>query len=127
MKILKILYYYYFSYYLKVDSSPHTATLISLSFSQSLLINFIVQMISAYYFCYFLSTWQMFGIGIAFIFFNYFLFIRTGLAKRLVKSPPPLIINQAFTKGFVILFFVITFSFLFLIGIFTKSMFKDCR
>jgi len=59
MKILKILYYYYFSFYKKVDDEPHAMTVFALSFSQSLLVNFIAQMIFAHYFCYFFSLWQM--------------------------------------------------------------------
>jgi hypothetical protein len=118
MKILKILYYYYFAFYKKVDNEPHAMTIFALSFSQSLLVNFIIQIISVHYFCYFFSTWQMLGIAIALIFFNYFLFVRTGFAKKLVKSPPPYIINRALTKGFVILF---------LTGILTKSMLENCR
>ncbi len=37
MKILKILYYYYFSFYKKVDDEPHAMTVFALSVSQSLL------------------------------------------------------------------------------------------
>lgn len=127
MKILKILYFYYYSFYQKVDDTPHFTTLFSLSFSQSLLIIFTVQMIFAYFFCYFFSTWPMIAICVMLFIVNYFLFMRSGLARKIVKSTPPVIVNQNFTKWFAILFFIITFSFLFLTPILTKSIFANCR
>jgi hypothetical protein len=127
MKILKILYYYYFTFYKKVDDEPHAMTVFALSFSQALLVIFVVQIFFGYFYCYFFGTWPMIIIMAILIVCNYFIFIRTGMSKKLVKSPPPFIINQTFTKGFVILFFFITFSFLFLTAILTKSMLQNCR
>src|SRR5260370_39364427 len=98
MKILKILYYYYFSFYKKVDDEPHAMTVFALSVSQSLLFEFIVQMISVHFFCYFISTWQLVSICVVFLIVNYFLFIRSGISKKIVRSQPPVLHNQAFTK-----------------------------
>jgi len=127
MKIIKILYFYYFSFYKKVDDEPHAMTVFALSFSQSLLLEFIVQIIFAHFFCYFFSTWPMIAIGVVLLAINYFIFIKSGISKKIVKSPPPIIINQTCTKALVILFFIITFSFLFLTPILTKSMLENCR
>jgi hypothetical protein len=127
MKILKILYYYYYSFYRKVDDEPHAMTVFALSCSQSFLVNFIIQMISVHYFCYFVSTWPMVGVGMLFIIVNYFLFSKSGFSRKIVKSRPPVLFSETVTKGFVIVFFVVTTSFLFWGPILVKSMLERCK
>lgn len=127
MKIFEILYYYYFSFYLRVDDEPHAMTVFALSISEALLINFIAQMIAVRFYCYFISKWPMLGVCVVMLVFNYFLFIKSGISKKIVKNQSPIIYNKTFTKAFVIVFFIITTSFLFLGPILTKSMLEDCR
>src|SRR5579872_4695789 len=127
MEILKALYYYYFSFYKWVDDEPQAMTVFALSFSQSLLVIFSVQLFFAHFFCYFFPTWPLIVTAVIFIFSNYLIFIRTGFEKKIVKAPPPVIINRTITKLFVLMFFIITFSFLFLTPILTKLMFEGCR
>ncbi len=127
MKIFKILYFYYFSFYRKVDDEPHAMTVFALSFSESLLLEFIIQVIFAHYYCYFFSTWQLVSMGVVLLIINYFIFIKSGISKKIVRSSPPFVINQRFTKAFVILFFIITVSFLFWGPILMKAMFEGCK
>jgi hypothetical protein len=127
MKIFKILYYYYFSFYLKVDDEPYSMTVFALSVSEALLINFSAQMISVHFYCYFISTWPMLGVCAAMLTFNYFLFMKSGISKKIVKAQSPIIYSKTATKAFVIIFFIITTSFLFLGPILTKSMLESCR
>ena len=127
MKIFEILYYYYFAFYLKVDKEPHSMTVFALSFSEALLINFVAQMISIHFYCYLIATWQMISIFALVLILNYFLFIRSGTSRKIVKSQPLIIFNKTFTKIFVILFFIVTISFLFWGPILTKSMLANCR
>jgi hypothetical protein len=127
VKIFEILYYYYYSFYLKVDDEPHSMTVFALSFSEALLINFLAQMILVHFYCYLISTWQMICVFALLLIGNYFLFIRSGFSRKIVKLQPPIIFNKTFTIGFVILFFIITISFLILVPILTKSMLENCR
>jgi hypothetical protein len=86
MKIFEILYYYYFAFYLRVDDEPHSMTVFALSFSKALLIYFIAQMISVHFYCYLITTWQMISMFALVLIVNYFLFIRSGTSRKIVKA-----------------------------------------
>jgi hypothetical protein len=127
MKLLNILYYYYYSFYQKMDAEPHAMTVFALSASQAFAIIFIIQVSASYFFCYFFDTWPMMVIFAAVLTGNYFLFSKSGRAKKIVKAHPPIIISQLITRLFVLLFFLITLSFLFFGPILTKSIRDNCR
>lgn len=127
MKFITILYYYSYAFYKKVDDEPHSMTIFALSFCESLLINFIAQLVTAHFFCYSFSTWGMLGVMIAFLILNYFLFIRTGRGKRIVKSTPPVIYSNRIAKVIVILFFVVTISSLIYGPIVLKDLIENCK
>jgi hypothetical protein len=128
MKILKVLYYYYFVFYKKWDDEPHATTLWSLSFMEALLINGVVQMFCNRLFCYFISTIPSILLFVAIIVVNYFLYIKSGLSRKIINAkPPPILYNVTFTKAFVILFVVACMSCLFWVPILTKSILDNCN
>jgi hypothetical protein len=126
MKILKILYFYYYSFYLKVDDEPHAMTVFALSISEALGINFVAELIAAHFYCYFIPKWPLLGVGVAMIIINYFLFIKSGISKKIVDAKAPIIHNRIVTRAFVILFFIVTTSFLFS-ALIIKPMVESCQ
>ena len=127
MNLFKLLYYYYFSFYKKFDNEPHSMTVFVLAVCESFPIVFIMQIASARAFCRIVPTWYSLLIGAAFIGLNYVAFIRSGLSKKIVKSPPPIIVSTQFSKGIAIAFFVITVSTMVCGPILAKSIMDNCR
>jgi hypothetical protein len=127
MKILKILYYYYYSVYQKIDDEPHAMTVFALSISQSFAVIFIIQLIFSHFFCYFFSLWQMIGIMVILLIINSLLFLRSGRGKKIVKASPPFIISHSFSKMFALFFFIITLSSLFFGPVLLKNIYENCH
>ena len=128
MKILKVLYYYYFSAYKKWDDEPHAKTVWSLSFTEALLINAVVQIFCNKVFCYFVSKWPTILLFAGILVINYFLYIKSGLSRKIINAkPPPMLYNITFTKVFVISFFIVCVSCLFLLPYLTESILNNCN
>lgn len=74
MKILDVLYYYYFLFYSKIlkDDEPHLLATIVLSFSESLLLNYSIIIIGSHFYCvYLLEKWEMIGVIVILNCLNY--------------------------------------------------------
>lgn len=128
MKAIWILYYYGFQFNSKIikDDEPHATTVFTMNFCESLIVNGILQFIWAKSFCSYLKLWPMIGVLFLLMCINYFLFIRTGLGKKLAKSGPPIFINFQYTKTFAIFFYIIANSMLFWEPILIKNILSSC-
>ena len=113
--MIKVLYYYYYLFYENIlkDNQPHLLATLALSFSFSLVINGIVDISMAHFFQVSLSKYIMILILLLIITIFYFSFHNTGKANEIVKEKPMFFNNHSLSKFLVILFFVITSSFLF--------------
>lgn len=129
MNLLDVLYYHYFLFYRKVlkDPDPHFATVLSFSFSESLLINGFMDIIALKWFCYQIALWIQFGIVIILIYCNYLLFHRSGRVKELLKERPVIRNSRVLSVTTTILFFLVTVSWLFLGPIYGKRLLSQCR
>jgi hypothetical protein len=128
MLLLNVIYYQYFLFYKKVikDPEPHLATVLALSFSQSLLVNAIMYIIALKWFCYEIKVWVQFTLVLLLIFFNYLIYHRTGIAKEIIKQKP-FIVNKGLSIAITWLFFFITVSWLFWGSIYGRHLLSQCR
>lgn len=126
---MNVLYYYYFLFYTKIlpDDEPHATTIFTLSLSESFLINVIIDILISYFYCTFISKWTMIVITLFIMVINYFLFYRTGKAKNIIKLKPKIFNSNSLSIVFVILFFIITSSFLFWGPILVKQILANCK
>lgn len=131
MHFLKVLYYHYFLFYTRVlpDDEPHATVVFTLSFSESLLINTLIDWIGAVYFCrhFMNSTWAMVSIFIVLLCINYFVFIRDRKGIKIVKQQPMLWGSRKLSRAFAITFWLITTSFLFWTVQYFRYVIGNCK
>ena len=129
MHFFDVLYYYEFLFYKKVmrDPEPHFATVLGLSFSQSLLINGLMDVFALKCFCYQIAVWIQFGILVIIIFANYLIYHRTNRAKELMSVKPSFRNNRSLSIAITLLFFLVTSSWLFWGPIYGKYLLSHCR
>lgn len=129
MNFLSVLYYQYFLFYRKVikDPEPHFATVLALGFSQSLLVNGIIDTIALTGYCYKIGKWFMIGIAILMIYSNYLIFHRTGKAQEIIKEKPSIGNSKRLSIVITWIFFLITVSWLFWGPIYGKYLLSQCK
>ncbi len=121
---MNVIYYYYYLFYSKIlkDSEPHLLTTLVLSFSQSLLVNGVLEISIANIFCIYISKWPMLIVLLLLIGVNYVYYHRTGKAKEIVKNKPMFFSSHRLSIIITLLFFIITASFLFWEPIYVKQI-----
>lgn len=127
---MKVLYYYYYLFYTKIlpDDEPHATTVFTLSASEGFLINGILQISLARFFCIPVNKWPMIGVLVLLIFINYLYYHRTDKAKEIVKNKPMFYSNHKLSIALTLLFFIITLSFLFWEPVYVKHIMEEyCR
>ena len=124
---MKVLYYYYFLFYSKVlkDNEPHLLTTLALSASEGFLINGILQIALARFFCMSIDKWPMIGVLVLLIGVNYFYYHVRENAKKIVKTKPMYYSSQKLSIVLTFLFFIITLSFLFWEPIYVKQLLQE--
>ncbi len=129
MNFIYVLYYNYFLFYRKIinDPEPHFATVLALSFSQSLLLNGMSDIVALKWFCYEIAVWIQFFILLLFILLNYFIFHRSGKAQEIIKAKPEIGESRNLSKYVSLLFFLITTSWLFWGPIYGKYLLGLCK
>jgi hypothetical protein len=129
MKILSTFYYSYYLFYKNIlkDPEPHVATILSLSFSESLLMNGLIDIIALKYYCYEIKVIVQFALTILIVFINYFFYHKSGRNKIILKEKPILARSKVFSITITILFFLITASWLFWGSIYGKYLLERCR
>lgn len=126
MNALKVIYYYFFAFYRKVDDEPYAMTMWAVSICLSLLLNYIIDLVTLR-FCYFGPTWQKIVITLVILVTNYFVFNKSGVGRKIVNGPPPILVNRTVTVTLVILFFAISLSYIFVVPILAKPILEACR
>ena len=129
MKLLDTFYYYYFGVYRKIikDPEPHFATVLSLGFSCSLLVNGIIDLVALKYYCYQVEVWVQFNILLLIIGILYFIYHKTGKAKKVVKTRQFLFNSSVASVIATLMFFLLTLSWLFWGPIYGRSILESCR
>jgi hypothetical protein len=115
MFFVDILYSNYYRFYKKVirDPEPHFATILALSFSESLLINGVAEIVALKWSCYQINIWVQITVAALLIYLNYIVYFKTGKFKSLIKEEPAIANSNALSIFATWLFFLITTSWLF--------------
>ena len=123
---MKVFYYYYYLFYTRVlpDSEPHATVVFTLSLSESLLVNFFLQFILAVFFCFKLKSWLMISVFVLILVINYKIYWKRK--DTIVEDRPNFLSSHRLTIAIVILWFLITTSFLFLGPFYTKNVLDRC-
>ena len=129
-EMIKTIYYYYFLFYCKIlnDKEPHLLTTLALSASESFLVNGVLQIFLAKYFCISIGKWPMLGVLSFSLVLNYIYFHNYGNAKEIVKSKPRFFSSNRVSITLALLFFIVTISFLFWGPVLVKQIVKtNCK
>lgn len=126
---MDVLYYYYYLFYTRVlpDDEPHATVIFTLSFSESLLVNGILDILSAHLFCLKMDMWLMIGILLLLIAINYLTYSRTKKSRVIVEQKPRFFSNHKASIVITLLWFIITTSFMFWKPIYVKYILDQCR
>jgi len=128
--MLDIIYYYYYLFYLRIlkDTEPHLLTTLVLSFSISTVIDFLIDVISVYVFCFLsVNKWHDIVVNLLVLGILYLWFHKTGRAKKVVKEKPKLFNNHFLSIVITISFFIISISFYFWLIDVLKLEVESCR
>jgi hypothetical protein len=125
---MNVLYYYYYLFYTRVlpDNEPHATVIFTLSFSESLLINGIIDISSAH-FCKNMEMWLMIGIFVMLIAANYLIYSKTKKSRIIVEQKPAFFSSHKVSIIITLLWFIITTSFMFWEPIYVKDILDQCR
>ena len=129
MHLLDVFYYYYFLFYKKIirDFEPHFATILALSFSESLLINGVIDIVGRKWFCANMKPWMQMTILAIIILLNYLGYSRTGKARAVVQNKPSIGDSKKISFIITLLFFLTTASWLFWGPIYGKYLLETCK
>lgn len=126
--MLNVIYYYYYLFYAKVlrDTEPHLLTTLALSFSESLLVNGIIEAISVNFFCKSIGKWPMLGVVLIILFINFIYYHKGKRANRIVTEQPVFLGSHGLSVMLVLLFFITTTSWLFWGSFYSRDILNHC-
>ena len=125
---MRTLYYYYHLFYktiFKDDDSYFTARL-ALTASESLLVISILDISSAYFFCWSLNKYYMAGITLIILAINMLILFNSEGTKNVEKSKPTFFKNHKLSVALTWLFFLITTSSMFWLGDVVQVIISKC-
>jgi len=127
MKILDVLYYYYYLFYTKIipEDEPNATVIFTLGASCSFPMGMLLDCVLSYN-CYYSNTYLLFSVSIVFWALFYFLYYRTKLYKKVIQARPKFFGSHRKTIITVFLFFLVTASFMFWGPIVSKNIFDEC-
>lgn len=127
---MNVLYYYYYRFVTRGggEDQPHATVIFILSFSESLLVNYMIDFVGAHLLCRFiLGKWAMIEIFLVIVTINYFVYYRTGKYKEIVATKPQFFNSHNASIVITVLFIVITTSFLFWMADYLMVVIDRCR
>lgn len=125
---MKVFYYYCYLFYTKVipDNEPFAMTVFALSFTESFLLFSLCNIVFAYLYCIELSKWIGISMMIVISVLNYFIFNKSGLARKIVDDKPTFFDSDQASKVIFGLFFFLGVSSLFWGPIWMKHILDRC-
>lgn len=129
MKILDVLYYNYYMFANRNQpiTDPHITVVMTLSFSESLMVNYAIDIISAHFFCQFImNMWGMLVVLAALLSLNFLIYIK-GERGNLVVRTEPFFVSKKASKLATIFFIALTTSLLFWAADYGMYLIKDCN
>lgn len=127
---MNVLYYYCYLFYTRIipDTEPHTTVIFALSFSESLIINYTIDLISVYFICKFsLVLWHKLAITGLILIINYLMFYRSGRSTDIVKTKPKFFGSNKISVLVTLLYFLISTSLLFWMSDYLLLELEKCK
>ena len=129
MNIFDIVYYQFFLFYKNSikDPAPNFATILAISFGQSLLINCLIDTIAIKYFCYEVAVTFQFLVLLLLLLTNWWIYMGLKRSHYVIKSKPIFRNSRLVSKVITVLFFLISISWLFWGPIYGKHILEGCK
>lgn len=115
MKVLEVLYYYYYRLYSlsKIDDEPTFTTRLALTASESFLATGVLSILYAYFFCKKFSGIELIIIAVIFLGLNFYFLLTSKRVEKIIREKPKLFNSDIISFVFTVVFFVFTTSILF--------------
>jgi len=125
--MIDVLYYQYYHFYKRVlaDPDPHVATILSLSFLETLAL-FRVASYSLIYLCCYNESWVMIAIAGPILLFNFLYYQYKDNSKRILNESPKFLNSHGLTLVLVLIMSVILMSSLIWGTVHDKMLLKNC-
>ncbi len=126
---MKTFYYYYHLFYKNIfmDNDPYFTARLSITASESLLLISIIDISSAYFFCWSLNKYYMAGITLIMLLINTLFLLNSEKTKKIEKSKPKLFKSHNLTIVITWIFFIITASSMFWLGYVVQDILITCK
>jgi hypothetical protein len=126
---MSFLFYYYYLFYNNIlnDDDPRITTVLAFSFSESLVINGVLDIAFANWFCWTMTRYYMIGILVVIILSNFFYFFTSAKTKTILKSKPKINNSHGISVLVAWLFFILTTSILFWVGNCVNAIISQCH
>jgi hypothetical protein len=126
---MNVLYYYYYLFYTRIlpDDQPHATVIFTLSFSESLLVNYTIDFVGAHLLCRFLlGKWSMIIIFILIAAANYLIYYITEKYTQIIELKPKFFGSSKASVAITLIFFLVTTSFLFWMADYLMEIINRC-
>jgi len=129
MFILQVFYNYYHLFYQNIfgDSDSYFTAKLALTASESFLVISLLDISSAYFFCFSLNKYFMAAITILLFAINSIFIFNFKNINDIQKSKPKFFNNHMLTIILTWLFFLITTSSMFWLGTFVQNIIVNCQ
>jgi len=129
MLYMRTLYYYYHLFYKNIfkDNDSYFTAGLAVTASESLLLISIVDISSAYFFCWSLNKYYMAGITLIILAVNVLLFFNSEKTKNIEKSKPKFFKSHNLSIAITWIFFLITTSSMFWLGYVVQDIISNCH
>ena len=126
--MIKTIYYYYFLFYNRIlaESNPHLATVLVLSFFESLIANLIFTIIGVRVYCFNASKWQGIALCASLVIINSFYYLRNNRGEDIVEQKPKVFDSNTLSIAVTVLVSFIALYTLFNISDWKLALLREC-
>ena len=126
---MKTLYYYYHLFYKNIfkDNESYFTARLALSASEFFFVLSIIDISSAYFFCWSLNEYYMYGIAIIIYASNTFIFFNAEETKKIEKSKPTFFKSHKLSIAITWLFLLIATSSMFWLEYVVQDIMSNCK
>ena len=127
--IYKVFFYYYYLLYTRVvpDLTPYSTSVFVFGVLLSYLINGIIDIISANFFCMWIGKYPMLGIVVLCLIISYLLCAKYGKGKKIVSEKPRFWGSHRLSVIIVLVSSLIAISWLFWGPIYIRNLLEKCK
>lgn len=126
--MIKVLYYSYYLFYTKIipDNEPHATTIFTLSFTESLIANGIINICLVFSLNTSLNKWIMVLLFLLVLVFNYLFFNKNERGKKIVERDKPLLCNsKVLSVSFAFFIFLLSLLCMFFVPIISRTLLEN--